>query len=271
MLNIKNIDDLEKMKNYYRTSDMINLIEYFPEVSPIRNLVIIEDEGDYFSHKDEINYLNHIRTDSLKGKSVVEGIEVSGNKNEFLDVLRRVKEKDLSGVIVLFETINVPSKRYERYAGISVGVDVYESVYIDAVGKGFDGREVSKSICTHERYCIPWFEIRRCNINNFKSYRTYLVDDETYKKTRDARIEFLKSVGYDYDVFSQYIPEEYQEIPDFVWKSVIKGIVKKVEKNEDLLVENGFSNFAISGHTEGKEFCPWQMFDKSRYLSMIKR
>ena len=27
----------------------------------------------------------------------------------------------------------------------------------------------------------------------------------------------------------------------------------------------GFTNFAISGHTEEKHVSPWQMFDKSRY------
>lgn len=41
-------------------------------------------------------------------------------------------------------------------AEISVGVDLGQDVIIDAVSKGFDGREVSKSICTHERYFIPW-------------------------------------------------------------------------------------------------------------------
>ena len=40
-------------------------------------------------------------------------------------------------------------------AGISVGVDLGQDVIIDAVSKGFDGREVSKSICNHERYFIP--------------------------------------------------------------------------------------------------------------------
>ena len=27
----------------------------------------------------------------------------------------------------------------------------------------------------------------------------------------------------------------------------------------------GFTNFASSSQTEGKQFSPWQMFDKSRY------
>ena len=58
----------------------------------------------------------------------------------------------------------------------------------------------------------------------------------------------------------------YQEIPDFVWKSVIKEILKKLEKNEDILSSYNITNFAISGHTEGKAFAPWGMFDKSRYV-----
>jgi len=37
MLNINNKNDIEKMKNYYRTRDMINLLLYFPQVSPIKN------------------------------------------------------------------------------------------------------------------------------------------------------------------------------------------------------------------------------------------
>ena len=48
-------------------------------------------------------------------------------------------------------------------------------------------------------------------------------------------------------------------------KSVIKNLLKQLEKNEDLLMSYGFTNFAISGHTESNKFSPWQMFDKSRY------
>jgi hypothetical protein len=33
---------------------------------------------------------------------------------------------------------------------------------------------------------------------------------------------------------------------------------------EDELLALEFSEFAISGHTEGKKFMPWGMFDKSR-------
>lgn len=188
----------------------------------------------------------------------------------FLDTLRLVKERDSKGVLVLFNINSVPSERYERLAGISVGVNLGDSVSIEAVSKGFDGREVSKSICTHERFYIPWYELRKVSINNLKDYRTFLVDNMEYQRTREERIEFLKSIGLDYDVVSKYVPERYEQVPDVVWLSVIRKLLKKLEKNEDILASFGFNNFAVSGHTEGKCFAPWAMFDKSRY-TLVKR
>lgn len=89
--------------------------------------------------------------------------------------------------------------------------------------------------------------------------------------TRNERIIFLKSIGLNQEIFSSYIPENYQEIPDFIWLSVIKNLLKQLEKNEDILMSFRFTNFAISGHTEGNQFAPWQMFDKSRYTLVKKR
>lgn len=271
MLTMNNPEHIQKMRNYYRTSDMINLLIYFPELSPIRNLTIIEDELDYERNIDYVETLDSIRVDSLKERTLLTGIESTGRKDDFLNTLRRVKEKDPQGVLVLFNGANVPSERYARYAGISVGVDVGECVYIDAVGKGFDGREVSKSICTHERYYIPWFDLRSCCIENFKQYQTFRIDNQEYKKTRLDRIRFLESLGLDYKQFKEYIPEEYEPIPDFVWLSIIKNLLKRLEKNEDILIADNFTHFAISGHTEDKEFSPWQMFDESRYSKIKKR
>ena len=271
MLKINNLDDIEKMHNYYRTSDMINLLIYFKELSPIRNLTIIENELDYTKNIDYIETLDSIRVDSLKGRNVITGIESTGRKDDFFNTLKRVKEKDPLGVITLFNVSNVPSERYERYAGISVGVDVGECVYIDAVGKGFDGREVSKSICTHERYYIPWFELRKCCIENFKQYQTFQIDNKEYQKTRIDRIKFLESLGLDSKIFLKHIPELYESIPDFIWLSIINNLLKELEKKEDILLADNFTHFAISGHTEGKYFSPWQMFDKSRYQKVKKR
>lgn len=270
MLRMNSINDKQKMMEYYRTSDMLNLLYFFPQLSPVRDLTIVESKEDYLNNKELLDTFSQHRVDTLKGRISILGIENSGKSECFYDTLVKVKEKDSLGVLVLFNLTSEPSERYERWAGISVGVDLGKDVIIDAVSKGFDGREVSKSICTHERYIIPWYDLRRISVDNLKQYQTYQISNADYQITRIERIEFLKSIGLNPKVFSPYIPEDYQEIPDFIWLSVIKNILKELEKNEDILASFGFTNFAISSHTEGNEFAPWQMFDKSRYTSVKK-
>lgn len=267
MLNSNNILDKEKMMKYYRTSDMLNLLYFFPQLSPIKDLTIVENIEDYLKNKDFFDSFMESRVDTLKGRNPIIGIE---NMNNRYETLIKIKEKDPYGVLALFNISGISSKRYERYAGISVGIDLGQDVLIDAVSKGFDGREVSKSICTHERYYIPWYDLRKICIENFKQYQKYQISNENYQITRIERIEFLKSIGLKEEFVSKYIPENYQKIPDIIWLSVIKNIIKKLEKEEDILSSYGFTNFAISGHTEKNEFTPWQMFDKSRY-TLVKK
>ena len=271
MLSINNINDKPKMMEYYRTSDMLNLLYFFPQLSPIKDLTIVESKEDYLNNKKLLDSFNQNRVDTLKGRIPILGIENSGKNDSFYNTLIKVKEKDPLGVLVLFNITSEPSERYERWAGISVGVDLGQDVIIDAVSKGFDGREVSKSVCTHERYFIPWYDLRKISVDNLKQYQTYQISNVDYQMTRMERIKFLKSIGLNPNVFSPYIPEDYQAIPDFIWISVIRNLLKQLEKNEDILANCGFTNFAISGHTEGNQFAPWQMFDKSRYTLVKKR
>ena len=46
---------------------------------------------------------------------------------------------------------------------------------------------------------------------------------------------------------------------------IIKNIISRLEDMEIELKSANLDEIAISGHTEGKRFLPWQMFDKSRY------
>lgn len=268
MLNMMNIDDKQQMMKYYRTSDMLNLLYYFPQLSPVKELVIVENEEDYLHNKTFLDSFDQNRVDTLKGRMPILGIENAGKSNGFYNTLLKVKEKDPQGVLVLFKIDSEPTERYDRFAGISIAVNLGENVVIEAVSRGFDGREVSKSICTHERYVIPWYDLRKISIGNFKSYQTYQINNSDYLLTRKERINFLSSIGLDSKEFAKCIPEIYEPIPNFIWLDIIKNLLKKLEENEDILASNGIINFAISGHTEGTRFAPWGMFDKSRYTSV---
>lgn len=265
MLQYKNIEDREEMMQYHRAKDMIKLLLYFPELSPIVDLTIVKSLEDYEEHYEELKDLKGERNDTLITKPSMKSVEGSGKNPDIPSIFKKVKELDEDGVLILFRLNHPFSERYERYAGISLAVSVGNAIYIEAVGKGFDGREVSKGICIHERYVIPWMELRSCSISNFKNYRTYKISDKDYEKTRVDRIEFLKSIHLPIEEIEKEVPKKYEDIPDFIWQDIIGHILKKLPFMEEELMSANLLEFAISGHTEGKRFLPWQIFDKTRY------
>lgn len=268
MLYMKNKEDIQKMMKYHRSRDMLNLLKYFKELSPVTDMAIVTSIDDYRRNYAILKDFTGERNDISIDKPYMKSISGSGKDFDIESIFKKVKAVNSNGVLVLFNLCHESSERYERYAGISVAVSLGNGIWIDAVGKGFDGYEVSNGVTTHERYYIPWFDIRRCSIENFKEYRTYLISDSDYQKSRKQRISFLvkEPIGLPLEVVEENVPKQYSEIPDFIWLDVMKNLIKKLEEKEDLLASNDFFEFGISGHTEGKRFLPWSMFDKSRYV-----
>ena len=61
MYSIKNKKDIPYILKYHRAKDMINIMKFFPELSPIDDLVIIKDKNDYLKNKDKLEGLTSIR------------------------------------------------------------------------------------------------------------------------------------------------------------------------------------------------------------------
>lgn len=264
MYQIKNKEDIPYILKYHRAKDMVNIMTFFPGLSPIDDLAIVLDEKDYLKNKDKLKGLTNIRN----GNPITEGCMKSIPTKEInpnpIDMLKKIKEENENGVLILFHLNVKTTERYERYAGISVGISLGKMIYIDAVGKGFDGREVLKGISCHERYAIPWGEIRNINIDHFKEYNKFMIDNKNYQASRIERINYLVSCGIDRDILDKKIPKRYKAIPDFIWLDIIRNIIKPLEKEEDFLRDCGFREFNLSGHTEEKRFRPWQMADDKR-------
>lgn len=261
MYSIKNERDIPYLLKYHRAKDMINIMRFFPGLSPVDDLVVIVDEFDFEKNKEKTNGLDNIRNGNPINEPCMKSIIIKNHNQDKLEALKMIKKNNKNGVLILFHLENEISNRYERYAGISVGVSLGNAIYIDAVGKGFDGREVLKGISCHERYSIPWNDIRKVNIDNFKTYNTFIINNEDYQKSRDGRIEDLLKCDVPKEILDEYIPTEYKAIPDFIWLDIIKNIIKPLEKNEDYLRSEVFLEFNLSGHTEEKQFRPWQMAD----------
>ena len=264
MYSIKNKSDIPYILKYHRAKDMLNLIKFFPELSPVDDLVIILDENDYENNKDKLFDLDNIRNGNPVNEPCMKSLATKNINQDKLEALKNIKKENKNGVLILFHVEDEITNRYERYAGISVGVSLGHAIYIDAVGKGFDGREVLKGISCHERYTIPWSDIRKINVDNFKNYNTYLIDDNKYQESRIERINYLEECACKKEILEKEIPKKYERIPDFIWLDIIKNLLKPLEKNEDYLRSEGFIEFNISGHTEGKRFKPWQLADDKR-------
>lgn len=264
MYSLKNEKDVLNILKYHRAKDMVNIMKFFPGLSPVEDLAVILDEADYLENKKKIAHLTSIRNGNPVSELCMKSIPTKEINPDCIEVLRKIKKENKNGVLILFSLNIEPSERYERYAGISVGISLGRKIYIDAVGKGFDGREVLKGISCHERYIIPWEDIRKININNFKEYNTFIISQEEYLKSREERINYLMLCGLPLELLEQNIPKEYQEIPRFIWLDIIVNIIKQLEKEEEYLKNDGFLEFNLSGHTEGNRFRPWQMVDDKR-------
>ena len=260
MYSIKKKEDIKNILKYHRAKDMVNILKYFPDLSPVDDLAVVLDKEDYLKNKDKLFNLTSIRNGNPITEYCMKSVPVKEIDPDILEVMDDIKKENEKGVLILFHLNVEKTERYERYAGISVGVSLGNFIYIDAVGKGFDGREVLKGISCHERYSIPWGDIRKVTIDHFKDYRTFLISQSEYLKSREERITFLESCGIDKEIALKNIPEVYEEIPDFIWLDIIKVL----EKEEDILRDDHFLEFNLSGHTEGKRFRPWQMVDDRR-------
>lgn len=265
MLSLNKEEDINLMKKYFRASDMIDFWYFFPEASPLKRLAIISDYDDYLANKEYIDTFDSYRIDSPKDSFIIEGIESDGSKSNYELLFNKIKNVNPYGVILFFDLKGEASKRYERYAGISVNVNIGEDICIEAVSKGFDGREISKGVCVHERYLIPWFELRSICSENFKNYQIFKIEQSDYLLTRENRIKYLLSLGLKEEEFIKYIPYRYQDIPEFIWNDLIKKVLINIEKKQDILLKCGYKNFAIGGNTEGEEIYLWQMYNKDRY------
>lgn len=265
MLSFSNKKDIPEMMKYHRTRDMINLLLYFPEISSIKDLTIVKDYDDYVKNYEILKSYNGERNDTLISKPFMSSIETNGHDFDVEELFKKAKEIDKDSVIVLFNSRIKPIKRYETTAGLNIDVIIGNGVYIDAVGKSFDGRELSKGIDCHERYYIPWYKLRSLNINNFKNYRTYIISKNDYEESRNKRIKFLNKVGYTKEESNNGVPKIYEEIPNIAWIKIISEILKKLEKRQQEFINEKLNEFVINANFENNEIHAWQMYTKSRY------
>jgi len=198
MLQASNPEDFEKMEKYGRAREILALLKYFPEISPVKNLTIVESVEDYEKNAEYLNKISWKRPDTPLGDATIIGSKQKGTADESpADVLKRAKSQNPNAVLTMYNTAHC-ANRLQADGGLSINIALGQQVFIDCVGKGFDGRETSYGFARHESYVFDWKDLPGLNLENIKDYRKYLVDDATYQQSVKERKVFLESVGYDH-------------------------------------------------------------------------
>ena len=55
-------------------NNMLSLLYFFPQLSPIKDLTIVENEADYLRNQEFLDSFNQNRVDTLKGRTSILGI-----------------------------------------------------------------------------------------------------------------------------------------------------------------------------------------------------
>jgi len=272
MLSANNKKDLEKIKRYGRANDMLLLQQFFPEIYPVVDMTVIESEQDFMDNAEYLSRFNkrNRRADtSIESENFFKSNSSLGSGDN-LSYIQNIKAENPDGVMVLFNVCYPHTERYGRDGGMSISVNVGKGIFIEYVGKGFDGEMLLKGKATHESYEIGWDEIRSITRGNINEKRVYLVSDEAYKQHVKVWSETLeKGLGYPREEFESHIPETYQGISDTIMADAIT-IIKKLPKIQDELEMHKLTSFLISGNCEDGRFTPWQMAADTRFKAQLK-
>ena len=116
MYSIKNEKDIPYILKYHRAKDMINIMKFFPNLSPIDDLVVILDEEDYLKNKDKVSDLTSIRNGNPISEPCMKSIPVKEINPDIINIIKEIKKENPKGVLILFHLNVQKTERYQRYA-----------------------------------------------------------------------------------------------------------------------------------------------------------
>lgn len=267
--------DPNDIMTYGKAKGIALLKKYLPGLNPFKTIQIVSTNEQWKKIQNQFSDRLTFRTDTKIGDSRNVRIEgASGKKEEVPEVLEQIKRQNPDAVLLLLETETPQIPRYENDGGFNVGFNLNESVVIELVGKGFDGRELTRDKAVHERYVIPWNEIlfmrNKADLMKNRNVEKSMVEPEEYQRTRQERMTFLKSVGCDDRILQESIPENYSQVDSSIIDSILEDVVFAIYKRKGELPKDGLKNFNIQGNIVDGKLVPWEIFRPERLISNIK-
>ena len=85
-------NDIKEILKYHRAKDMINIMKYFPGLSPVDELAVVTSEKDYLENKEVLENLTSIRNGNPITELCMKSIPVKEINPDILEVMQDVKK-----------------------------------------------------------------------------------------------------------------------------------------------------------------------------------
>lgn len=229
MLNANKVADIEEISKYGKGKGFLLAKRY--KLPTFSNFFIIESEDEIqtllSTYKAQTDFC--MRSDTKIGDVPINVGGQNGNRKTIFDFIKRVREKSNElgsrGVALIYWNDGDFCPTYQIEGSFYLDYRTQKELFIDYIGKGWDGSYLSHGTACHETYIIPWEDILFLDDNNIRRYRRKVVGESEYKDLRAIRINDLVKNGVPIEVAESSIPCVYDGINNKYFRQVINQVV----------------------------------------------
>ena len=267
LLNMKNEQDISQMMKYGKVKGTILLNKYLPKLNPFSNVYVVDSHEEWDKIKDSIPDRIFFRADTKIGDKPVYISGASDDKEEIPEFIDKIKAQNEEGVLDLFESKNEPSPRYTLNGGFNVSFSLNDAIWIEFVGKGFDGRELTKGIACHASYKIPWNQVLFCDqASKLKSYQVHIATQSEYEASVKERIAFFEEIHIPEEVVRPYIPSQFDGIDNFLIDILLEQMIFPLYCQSEELKKDHLEQFGIAGNIDGTTLVSFEIYRPERLI-----
>lgn len=188
-------------------------------------------------------------------------------KSDVEEYIKRVKQKNPQGVVLCIDTEEGTHERVKTDGAFNVYLHLYEKVYIDFLGKGFDMSAITKGQEIHESWAIDWNKLLFLKPNNMNQERTYLTTQENYLDSAKRRLVHLLNIGYKEEELKEKIPRKYTQMPLSIKEMLLNEIIFPLYCQKNKLRASGLNSFGVQGMIIGGKLFPIEFNREERFAT----
>lgn len=193
---------------------------------------------------------------------------VEGNfvkKTEVEAYIKRVKQSNPKGAVLCIDTEEGTQEKVKTDGAFNIYLEMYDKVYIDFLGKGFDMGAITKGKENHEAWVIDWKDILFVTPKNMNRYRKSIISNEDYLNSARRRLQHLINIGYNKEQIQGKIPSIYTPMPLSIKEMLLNEIIFPLYCKKEDLVRDGLNSFGVQGMIINSKLFPIEFNRRERF------